>query len=53
MRKSFSTFAKQSFLIFFSLGLLHWYLCHLNSLHLANIYKLYGVRCLIISYAEE
>jgi len=29
------------------------YLCHLNSLHLANIYRLYGVSCLFISYAED
>ena len=28
------------------------YLCHLNSLHLADIYSLYGVSCLFISYAE-
>jgi len=36
---------------YFSLGLLHKY--HLNSLHLGNIYSLYGVSCLFISYAEN
>ena len=29
------------------------YLCHLNSLHLANIYSLYGVSCFFITYAED
>jgi len=28
-------------------------LCHLNSLHIANIYSLYGVSCLLIGYAED
>jgi len=29
-----------------------YYLWHLNSLHLTNIYSLYGVSCLFINYAE-